>query len=144
MATSEYFLSRASPSDLPEIVQVQYTSFQAPFERELLMGCSSPSEDLPKLSEMYAEESRTDPADIWIKVVEKSTGRIVAASNWKVYVAPATALQRRRDEAPTWLEGDKAVASKGIFEGMNDVRVRENQGPFLRKLCELMSGDETY
>lgn len=96
------------------------------------MGCKS-SGDLHKLAAKYAEDMVTNPTDIWIKVTSSATGKIVAASNWKLYLGSAPVEPRGLDEVMPWLDGEIALEAKRILEPMNEARILSNTAPFLRK-----------
>lgn len=140
-----YVLKRASPLDFPEIVKIQYDSFTSPFEREVLMGCVSPS-DLSKLSDSYAQAAASDPTGIWIKAIKTSTGEIVAASHWKLYLDGERGVsQDEEDEEHD--ERPKAEERRKIFASMGEAR-RKNMGgeAFLREsqiLCFVLEVDLT-
>ncbi|EME80807.1 uncharacterized protein MYCFIDRAFT_122166, partial [Pseudocercospora fijiensis CIRAD86] len=126
-----FVLSRATEADMPEIIAVQYRSFEKPIiVRELVMGCLSP-EDLPKFVDKRIRTMREDPTDIWIKVVDSETNKIVAASNWKLYLGPETSMKRRAMEVPEWLTGDHAKAAHALMDPMNEIKIRNNPQPFL-------------
>lgn len=132
MVTSNRFaLCRASPDDLPELARLQYKCFP-PMIRELFMGCKTEA-DLPRLVQHHLKSMLQDPSDVWIKVTDQTTGRAVAASNWKVHVngpVPASA----DDEAPEWLEGEALEKSMKMLQAFNEARRKANPGGFIRTL----------
>ena len=98
MAPQEFTLSNGTVKDLPEITQLQYDCFP-PFIRENFLGCRT-EEDLPRLLKKQEKTLREDNHDIWIKVVHNESGRIVAASNWRLYLKSApVALDEDTDRA---------------------------------------------
>ncbi|GAB1312410.1 N-acetyltransferase domain-containing protein [Madurella fahalii] len=129
MATSKLFaLSRASPDDLPELARLQYRCFP-PVVREIFMGCKT-EDDLPRLVRRHEKLMQQDSSDVWIKVTDQTTGRVVAASNWKVYVngpVPASA----DEEPPEWLEGEALEKSRKIHRALNEARRKANPGGFV-------------
>ncbi|KXX74390.1 hypothetical protein MMYC01_209939 [Madurella mycetomatis] len=125
---TRFVLSRASADDLPELARLQYKCFP-PMIRELFMGCRT-EDDLPRLVQHHEKSMRNDPSDVWIKVTDQTTGRVVAASNWKVHVngpAPASA----DDEPPEWLEGEALEKSKKMLQAFNEARRKANPGGFI-------------
>lgn len=93
------------------------------------MGCLSEA-DVPKATAHFEEELRTYHHGVWIKVVDKATGRIAAASLWKIYPnagAPA-------DEKPmAWLEGELLEKAKNLIGTMNEWRRKANPGGHVRE-----------
>ena len=77
-----FALSRATVSDMVEMVDLEYACFP-PFIREAAMGITVPERDIPRIRQLYIDTMTSEPADIWIKVVDTSTGRMVAGSNWR-------------------------------------------------------------
>ena len=94
------------------------------------MGCRS-RDDLPRYKQGHLERHRTDPNDVWVKVTDKKSGRIVAASNWKVYVNGKTG-GGVQEAAPQHLEGEELATSKAIMEKMNATKAESMPGPFVR------------
>lgn len=130
--TKRFALSRASPADLPELVRLQYKCFP-PFVRELFMGCRTEA-DLPRLVRYYERPMRQNPSDIWIKVTDRATDRIVAASNWRIHVNGGRADDDGDNEPPEWLEGEALERSRKIFRAFNAARREANPGGFVRRL----------
>lgn len=125
-----FVLSRAVPHDMKEIVELQYDSFEDDLVHELFMGCNSRL-DLPKLVARYTEAMMRDSSDIWIMIKDAATGRTVAASNWKLYLGSAHMQPRGVDDIMPWLKGETALAAKSLLEPMNEIRLLNNQDPFL-------------
>lgn len=117
---------------MEEIVSLQYDSFEEPMVREIFMGCKS-TNDMPKLVTKYMEAMIKDPSDIWIMLKDIATGRIVAASNWKIYLGSAHVQPRGLDEIMPWLDDETALAAKVLLEPMNETRLLSNPDPFLRE-----------
>jgi hypothetical protein len=127
-----FVLSRASEDDLEEIISLQYECFPQ-LLREIFMGTKT-RDDLPKLLKLSLEEVQQQPEDIWIKVVERSSGKIIAASNWKVY---ANGPSRNSTGAPTWLEGELAQTSSSVYEEFGRERLKALPGPHV---CKYLPG----
>lgn len=47
------------------------------------MGILDYDRDIPRIRQLYLDRMRAEPEDIWIKVVDTATGKIIAGSNWK-------------------------------------------------------------
>lgn len=85
----------------------------------------------PKLFAGMLEESmRNDPTDIWMKVVERSEGRLVGAAQWKLYLTPGGGKEM---SVPQWLEGETKKAAEKVIGGMNRNRMETNEEAYL---CE--------
>ncbi|KAK3723124.1 hypothetical protein LTR37_001847 [Vermiconidia calcicola] len=113
---------------MEDIVSLEYDCFP-PFVREAFMGCNS-KDHLPRILEKYKQQMCTDKIDTWIKVVDKESGAVVAASNWKVYVN-GTTDGGSEDEVPEWLEGEMREKSEELTRKMNEYRRRAMPGPFV-------------
>ena len=126
-----FILSRAIPSEMEEVVELEYDCFPE-FVRNVFMGCSSKA-DLPKITKSYVHEMETDPNDIWIKVMDKESGKVIAGSNWKLYVnGPSSGGVK--DEAPEWLDNDMREKSMELMARINEARAKSMPGPFIRML----------
>lgn len=130
MSSSRAFaLTRASNADTLAITEVLYLSFDH-FARENFFGIPTRAE-LPKLADSYTKTMATDPADVWIKVVDMSTGMVAAVSNWKAYIGPETAISRVQEEPKDWVQGEVLQKQRLLMEPMNLARTRANPGPFM-------------
>ncbi|PPJ60926.1 hypothetical protein CBER1_06197 [Cercospora berteroae] len=127
---AQFVLAKATPNDMAELVQVQYEAFKPKYVRELFMGCKD-TEDLPRLAKKYAEDMAQDPTDLWIKVTDLTTGNIVAASNWRLYLATSSVQPRGIDEPLPWVDGELAAEAKEILGPMNSTRIENNAEPFI-------------
>lgn len=109
-----------------EMVNLEYACFP-PFIQQTAMGIYDPETDIPRIRQKYIDEMLEDPADIWIKVVEKASGKIVAGSNWKVYLN-GPPEDRPMDTAPSWLEGEARERSETFVEKANETRLSWMKG----------------
>ncbi|KAJ8124222.1 hypothetical protein ONZ43_g12 [Nemania bipapillata] len=130
MSLDQFILTRASTDDIPEITRLEYTCFE-PIVRELFMGCKSEA-DIPRMAEKHIRDMAADPFEVWFKILDSATGKIVAASNWKFFVnGPAP---RSSDEhPPEWLEGETQQQAAQMMSAMNDSRRKGNPGAHVRK-----------
>ena len=130
LSNSKFTLTRATATDTPSIASVIYHSFDL-FARENFFGIPSTTQ-IPLLAEKFATAISSDPADVWIKVTDESTGELVAASNWKIYLAPEKALPRVVDSPKPWVEdGTVRERMRLLIEPMNESRARANPGAFM-------------
>ncbi|RMZ86194.1 hypothetical protein DV737_g198, partial [Chaetothyriales sp. CBS 132003] len=143
-ATSPPFtLRRATAADLTEIVALEYACFP-PFVREFFMGCNSEA-DLPRVVEDLGAGITRDPHDIWIKVTDNASGKIIAASNWKVHLnssSGAGAADLSDDKPAPWLTGERAEQAKEMFDIMNEKRHRANPAGYVH--LHICFTDEAY
>lgn len=79
----------------------------------------------------YLRKMQEDPHDIWIKVVDREIGSIIAASNWKVYVNRKS-TDAIGEFAPPWLEGESLEKSKKLCHESEAARASAMPGPFVR------------
>lgn len=128
---ASFALVRATAHDIPEIVDLMYDAFED-FVRRVVMGCYS-QDDMPKLVAQYIGEMQNDPSDIWIKVSDVNTGKIVAASNWKLCATAST--PRGVDEVKPWIQDEEAIElSRTVLERLNELRLKANaEQDFLRE-----------
>lgn len=131
-SAAPFVLSRVTESDMQELVDLEYDCFPD-FVRQVFMGCFS-KDDTPKIKQSYVEKMQEDPNDVWIKVVDKQSGHIIAASNWKLYINGKSG-GGVQDDAPDGLDGEVLEKSKAILKKTNDKRALAMPGPFIRKLC---------
>ncbi|KAL8369586.1 hypothetical protein RB595_000084 [Gaeumannomyces hyphopodioides] len=118
-ARARFVLSRATPADAAAIAAAEYPCFDD-YVREVFMGLKSEA-DVPLLADRYARTMREDPHDVWIKVVDAQSGRLAAASNWKVY--PSRMPDDAGDTTPDYLVDEAARArSKLVMDGVNSAR----------------------
>ena len=130
MAEAPFTLARATEADVDEIVDLQYDCFPD-WIRRVFMGCHS-RDDLPRYKEGHVERLRTDPSNVWVKVTDKKSGKVIAASNWKVYVNGKTG-GGVQETAPEHLEGEYLAKSQAIMEKMNALKAEAMPGPFIRE-----------
>lgn len=131
---STFALTRATASDTLPTAALIYNSFDA-FARENFFGIPTPTQ-IPLLAQEFATTMSADPADVWVKVTDDKTGEIVAASNWKIYLAPERALARVEDKPKAWVEdGEVRERMRALMGPMNERRARANLGAFMCAFC---------
>lgn len=123
-----FILSRAGPSDMEEIIDLCYDSFSRA-GTTLFMGCPDRT-NIPKYRQRCLDIMETDKSDVWMQVREAETGKLVAGSDWKVYVNGKP--DDVGDRPIEWVEGKMYEASKRQTEVMNENRWRSMTGPFVR------------
>lgn len=104
-------LSRVASDDFDTIVPIQFAAFANNGAHLAQLGFASP-ESIAHAKKIFLDGFVSDSADYWLKVTdEDANGRIVAASNWKIYPtyvkndfdAMATAAEKIKPEDITWL-----------------------------------------
>lgn len=123
-----FVLTRATVKDLPAICDLMYDAFPES-ARLLFMGCKSKS-DLPNLAEKYKKTMQEDKPDVWIQIHDSSNGRMVAASNWKVYVNGEP--MDLGDVAPNWVDAEQRAKSEEVMQSMRQARMKAMPNPFIR------------
>jgi len=98
-STPPFVLQPAKKEDMKEILDLQYRCFPD-LVRRVLMGCDSEA-DLPRLQAEYIEEMEESGSVVWHYVKDLASGRIIAASNWKIFLNRQAAL-RGEGKAPGW------------------------------------------
>jgi len=130
-----FALSRASAADLPELIALQYRCF-GPFVREIFMGCRTEG-DLPLAMQKYVDILANDPHDVWIKVVDRASGNIVAGSNWRVY--PSRAPDSSDDTVADWLDEKAKEMATQVFGKWAGIRKDANPGGYVSKFTRRLS-----
>ena len=124
MSTNNFILSRATEHDFAELINVEFDTFTDPVIQEAFMA-SDDSAGRESLLRQRLHVSRADPNDVWMKVVDRETGRIAGASNWKVF---AGAVPEQRIEVDLeWLGergADKRERAEGIWKATLEARRR--------------------
>jgi hypothetical protein len=134
-----FILSRATiPTDFTAIITCEFLTFTDPFIREVFMGPDTPSNH-KTLASHYQNILHTNPADVWIKVEEKSTGKIVGASNWRIHMGSVPEHQEE-DLGWEWLRGDeeKLGRVKEVVRGIAETRRRLFTEPYCREYISVL------
>lgn len=99
------------------------------------MGCREDSlaEDISRFVSIQEKIMKSNPADFWIKVIDNETGKIIAATNWRLYLGTQESLDRKGDEVPWWLSEEDKERSLELIGPLNESRREFNKGPGLRE-----------
>ncbi|THY62235.1 hypothetical protein D6C98_01646 [Aureobasidium pullulans] len=131
-----FILTRAhTPHDFHSIVALEFKTFTDPHLREIFMGPDTP-DGHAYLSSFYQKTLHTNASDVWVKVEEKKTGKIVGASNWKVHMGSVPKHELAEEDLGWgWLECDEEKLNKvkGVITGIMGVRKRLFTEPY----CQL-------
>ncbi|THZ97690.1 hypothetical protein D6C82_06276 [Aureobasidium pullulans] len=131
-----FILTRAHTSnDFDSIVALEFKTFTDPRLREIFMGPDTP-DGHAYLSSFYQKTLHTNASDVWVKVEEKKTGKIVGASNWRVHMGSVPKHELAEEDLGwAWLECDEEKLNKvkGVITGIMEVRKRLFTEPY----CQL-------
>ncbi|THY28296.1 hypothetical protein D6D01_03925 [Aureobasidium pullulans] len=131
-----FILTRAhTPNDFDSIVALEFKTFTDPHLREIFMGPDTP-DGHAYLSSFYQRTLHTNASDVWVKVEEKKTGKIMGASNWRVHMGSVPKHELAEEDLGWgWLECDEEKLNKvkGVIEGILGVRKRLFTEPY----CQL-------
>ncbi|THW49419.1 hypothetical protein D6C77_06761 [Aureobasidium pullulans] len=131
-----FILTRAhTPHDFDSIVALEFKTFTDPHLREIFMGPDTP-DGHAHLSSFYQKTLHTNASDVWVKVEEKKTGKIVGASNWRVHMGSVPKHELAEEDLGwAWLECDEEKLNKvkGVIAGIMGVRKRLFTEPY----CQL-------
>ncbi|THZ41565.1 hypothetical protein D6C90_05537 [Aureobasidium pullulans] len=131
-----FILTRAhTPHDFDSIVALEFKTFTDPHLREIFMGPDTP-DGHAHLSSFYQKTLHTNASDVWVKVEEKKTGKIVGASNWRVHMGSVPKHELAEEDLGWgWLECDEEKSNKvkGVIAGIMGVRKRLFTEPY----CQL-------
>lgn len=130
MSSTSFHLARLTADDVPEIVDIQYLTSTSPIIRKVFMAPDTAG-GRASLVERYRRTMRNQPHDVWIKIVDKSNGRIVAASNWKIYASCVPEPFNENDLK--WLAGAELEKANAIWAGIGDWQRRNMTQPCLGK-----------
>ncbi|THZ73060.1 hypothetical protein D6C85_04318 [Aureobasidium pullulans] len=130
-----FILTRAHTSnDFDSIVALEFKTFTDPHLREIFMGPDTP-DGHAYLSSFYQKTLHTNASDVWVKVEEKKTGKIVGASNWRVHMGSVPKHELAEEDLGwAWLECDEEKLNKvkGVITGIMGVRKRLFTEPYCR------------
>ncbi|THW89114.1 hypothetical protein D6D15_05502 [Aureobasidium pullulans] len=131
-----FILTRAHTSDdFDSIVALEFKTFTDPHLREIFMGPDTP-DGHAHLSSFYQKTLHTNASDVWVKVEEKKTGKIVGASNWRVHMGSVPKHELAEEDLGwAWLKCDEEKLNKvkGVIRGIMGVRKRLFTEPY----CQL-------
>ncbi|GAM91101.1 hypothetical protein ANO11243_091480 [Dothideomycetidae sp. 11243] len=100
---ADFKLARASPEDMLEIVRLQFRAFPGPIHQDIFLGPNTP-EGHEHLARSYVRTMQTNSGDYWMKVTEKATGKIVAATEWRIHPTVLPDHAAEEDMSLSWLQ----------------------------------------
>jgi len=127
-----------SPSELEEVIALHCLSYEAPFNAFYILerGETGKEEHLQRLVKSHEE----DPASRWLKVVDSTTGKAIAAAQWHVRTGGQNPYER--GQPPTqpvtwWPEGESRKFAELLYERWSDVRPVVLKKPHM---CKYLTG----
>jgi hypothetical protein len=112
-------LSRVEEGDWDELLKVQFKAFRDVDIHQALFGPDT-VENRARVKQAFIADSKSDVADCWLKLVDTTTGRIVSASQWKVY--------------PSWAENkEKHLFQTPFYEGQVRTDAEELGNDFMAR-----------
>ncbi|TKX18257.1 acetyltransferase (GNAT) domain-containing protein 13 [Elsinoe australis] len=98
-----FTLSPLREEEVAELVVLEFKTFPNPVIQDTFMGPNTPSGH-EMVRQRYLRTMKSDPHDYWIKVTDKATGKIIAASNWKICQSTIPDHETSEDTSYTWLQ----------------------------------------
>lgn len=118
-------LSRASAADVRELVDLHYTVIQGPLS-DILIGYDT-EDGRQAAAGRWAQEMKEDPADLWLKVIDSETGRIVSTAHWKIY--PTWVPIKTGPASLDWIpEGEERALAEEIIHTFYQFRAQHQHG----------------
>lgn len=130
-APAPFTLVRATEADMPEVIRLCWQSFPQ-IVRDLLMGAPTEA-DLPRSVAQYQKEIRSDPHAVWVKAVDNATGKVAAASHWRIFPGASAPAGADEDTVPPWLDDESRAKAQGILDEMTQARVKHNSEGYVRE-----------
>jgi len=115
-------MSRVTEDDFDELLEIQYRAFEVVPLHEALFGPNT-KEQRDAIKANFIKSMHTDPSDCWMKLVDKSNGRIVSGALWKIYPSWNDKEQRHDGEA-TWFEGEDRAMAEFLMKDFMDRRIK--------------------
>jgi hypothetical protein len=104
--TMKFALSPVEPSDMDEIIRLQFLCFGATDMHVVFFGHCEPAKVEAKKRHLH--DLATDPCNMWLKIVNMDTDKMVSASNW--CISP-TRVEKDEPIKVDWLEDPEEIKS---------------------------------
>ena len=118
-----YFeMSRVTEADLDELLEAQYIAFSVVPLHEALLGPNTP-EQRAKVKADFVKSMHLNSSNCWMKLVDKSNGRLVSAAMWKIY-ASWNDNEKWQDRQVMWYEGEDRTMEEFLMKDFMDRRVK--------------------
>jgi len=104
-------LSRVQEKDFDELLEVQFKAFSHVDIHQALFGPNT-KENRDRVKEAFIKDMHNDVADCWMKLVDETTGRIVSASQWKIYPSWVKPKEHPAFESPFYEGKERKISEK--------------------------------
>jgi len=113
-------LSRVEEKDFDELLEVQFRAFSKVDIHTALFGHNTKEHrDLTKAR--FLKDMKEDSSDVWMKLVDESTGKIISGAQWKVYPTWAPPGEHPPFQAD-WFEGEERKAAEDMCNAFMQIR----------------------
>jgi hypothetical protein len=102
----KFALSPVEPSDMDEIIRLQFLCFGGTDMHVVFFGHCEPAKVEAKKRHLH--DLATDPCNMWLKIVNMDTDKMVSASNW--CISP-TRVEKDEPIKVDWLEDPEEIKS---------------------------------
>jgi hypothetical protein len=102
----KFALSPVEPSDMDEIIRLQFLCFGATDMHVVFFGHCEPAKVEAKKRHLH--DLATDPCNMWLKIVNMDTDKMVSSSNWCIF---PTRVEKDEPIKVDWLEDPEEIKS---------------------------------
>jgi len=136
-------------ADFKELIACEWESYENPLQSFFRLFCPirgdgphAREESLAECTERQLEWHRSDPTSYWQKVVDTTTGKIIAGALWKI--CPTNPFEHPEQEDATWFpEGGQRDFVNQALERFGAPRATMGQRPQVCKVSPLDLTDVT-
>jgi hypothetical protein len=118
----QFELSRVQESDFDELLEVQFEAFKDVDAHHTLFGPNTP-QNRARVKNDFIASMHSDSSDCWMKLTDKSNGRIASAALWKVYPSWDDTKKVEYGRV-TWVEGKDKESIEYLMKDFMDRRAR--------------------
>ncbi|GAM91089.1 hypothetical protein ANO11243_091360 [Dothideomycetidae sp. 11243] len=125
-------MSRLSPAEVPELSESQGRCEVDENLRDFGTG-PRVADRLQKRVELWQTAMTKDPQVFWLKVRDKSNGKIVAGSMWRIHPTVVPQIERNTMPRP-WLDNDpeRQQLVKNVWDRLNSIQERLYTKPYIK------------
>ncbi len=118
----KFQLSRVTPNDLDELIALQFHAFSGLDFHDALFGPNTPAMRL-RAKKGILKDMAEDAADVWLKITNGDTGRIVCGANWKVYPTYVSSTSEgKHGLSVDWYEGEEKEMAEFLVKDFTERR----------------------
>lgn len=115
-------LSPIEESDLDKIVEISFRAHEDDWMWDAIFGPDTPA-SRTNTKKRFLKGMTEDRTDVWHKVTDIDTGRLIAAANWKIYPTYVAAGEGH-ESTVDWFEGEEKEAAEYLVKDFLDRRRR--------------------